>query len=100
MQKVDYHEQKFDQGKLRMDLIPPNTINTLAQVLTYGANKYRPNGWKAVDDATERYYSAAMRHLMAWRSGEFTDPESGMSHLAHVLTNIAFLIEFEEGYVD
>lgn len=86
---------KFDAGKLRYSLVPPKAMKELAKVLTYGAKKYKPNNWQQVDD-TERYVNALYRHLEAWRSGEKTDDESKLSHLSHALTNIAFLIHFED----
>ncbi len=87
---------KFDTGKLRYDLIPPEALRALADVLTYGAEKYAPDNWKSVPDAKARYTAALYRHLEAWRSGEQTDAESGRHHLAHAITNVAFLIWFEE----
>ena len=86
---------KFDSGKLRYGLIPPSAPKALASVLTYGAKKYKPNNWKSVDD-TSRYVDALYRHLELWRGGEKLDSESGLPHLAHALTNIAFLIQFED----
>ena len=82
---------KFDTGKLRYSLIPTETTTALAEVLTYGANKYAPNNWQLVDNGEVRYMDALFRHLEAFRSGETHDPESGIHHLAHVLTNVAFL---------
>ena len=86
---------KDDQEKNRLDLIEPEFIEGVGKVLTFGADKYEPNNWQKVDDAENRYYAAAMRHLMAWRKGERTDPESGISHLYHVACNIMFLQYFE-----
>jgi hypothetical protein len=86
---------KYDSDKLRYDLIPVTAIEGLAKVLTFGAVKYEPNGWKTVENAKERYYAALFRHLLAWRNGEKLDPESGLHHLEHVLTNVTFLLEFE-----
>lgn len=85
---------KFDTGKLRYGLIPPSATKALAEVLTYGAKKYKPNNWQQAEDAT-RYIDALYRHLEAWRSGEQFDSESGLSHLSHAMTNIAFLNHFE-----
>lgn len=82
---------KFDNGKLLYSLIPPETLQALAEVLTYGANKYAPNNWQLVENGETRYLDALFRHLEAFRSGETHDPESGLHHLAHVLTNVAFL---------
>lgn len=86
---------KDDQEKNRLDLIEPEFIEGVGKVLTFGANKYEPNNWQKVEDAEDRYYAAALRHLMAWRKGEKIDPESGLSHLYHVACNIMFLQHFE-----
>lgn len=82
---------KYDDGKLNYSLVPVSSIEELAKVFTYGANKYKAYGWKDVE--VNRYESALFRHIQAWRSGEELDPESGLSHLSHALTNIAILIE-------
>lgn len=82
---------KFDDSKLRYDLIPPSATRALAEVLTYGAKKYKPDNWRK--GTVERYTAAAMRHLEEWREGEQNDSESGLRHLAHLMTNVAFLIE-------
>lgn len=84
---------KNDKDKLRYDLIPTEATKALAEVLTYGANKYKPDNWKNCEDVN-RYVSALMRHLEAHRSGELRDSESGMLHMSHVLTNAAFLVHF------
>lgn len=83
---------KFDNDKLRYDLIPPEVIEELAKVLTHGAAKYAPNNWKKVEPFNDRYYAALMRHLEAWRQGEQLDKDSGLHHLSHVITNVAFLL--------
>lgn len=85
---------KFDSGKLRYGLIPPEATKALAEVLTYGAKKYKPNNWK--NGEPDRYVDALYRHLEAWRAGESHDDESGLPHLSHALTNVAFLLWFEE----
>ena len=91
----DFVGRKNDQEKNRLDLIEPEFIESVGQVLTFGAKKYEPNNWQKVEDAENRYYAAAMRHLMAWRKGEKIDPESGLNHLDHVACNIMFLQHFD-----
>lgn len=86
---------KYDTGKLQYSLIPPIATKSLAQVLTFGAEKYAPNSWQRVPDGERRYTDALYRHLEQYRMGESTDAESGLSHLAHAITNIAFLLHFE-----
>ena len=91
----DYNGAKFDQGKLRHDLVLPEAEDALAQVLTFGAEKYAAHSWKTVPDLNVRYYAALRRHLNAWRAGEKTDEESGLPHLAHAACNIYFLLQYE-----
>lgn len=87
---------KFDTGKNRLDLIEPEFIENVGEVLTFGADKYEPNNWQKVEDPVNRYYAATLRHLLAWRRGEKIDPESGLNHLSHVATNIMFLMHFDK----
>ena len=98
---------KDDSGKLRYDLIPTALEEGVARVLTYGAFErpradgskgYGVNNWQGVKDARGRYYSALCRHMTAHRRGERVDKESGISHLSHAATNLAFLMSFEEGH--
>jgi hypothetical protein len=88
-----YLGTKFDSGKSRYDLLPPNALEEVAKVLTYGAAKYAPDNWRFVPDAENRYFAAAQRHLWALRRGESHDPESGISHIAHAITSLLFLEE-------
>lgn len=86
---------KFDDGKLRYDLIHPEFLEGMATVLTQGAEKYDDENYKKVPNPQNRYYAAAMRHLEAFRMGEDYDFESGESHLVHAAVNIMFLHWFE-----
>lgn len=85
---------KHDVGKLRLDLIPPEAMRAMGDVLTYGADKYGDRNWEKGISA-DRVYAALLRHLLAWREGEATDPESGLPHLAHALTNAGMLVALE-----
>lgn len=84
---------KHDEGKIRYDLVPPHALEGLAKVLTFGANKYTPNGWKTVEK--ERYVAALMRHFEAYRKGELLDQESGLPHMYHVLCCATFISEMD-----
>jgi hypothetical protein len=86
---------KHDSGKLRFSLIPSQVLHALAEVLTFGARRYSPNNWKHLTDAEERYEDAMWRHLVARKSGQKIDPDSGLPHLWHAVTNLAFLIYFD-----
>jgi deoxycytidylate deaminase len=89
---------KFDVGKLRYSLVPPTAIKAMAEALTYGAKKYKPNNWQKCEDPV-KYVDALYRHLEAYRSGEKIDSESGLPHLSLAMTNIAFLQYFEDKLV-
>jgi hypothetical protein len=81
---------KFDQGKLRYDLLPPEMLEEVALVLTYGAVKYGDRNWER-GMAWSRPFGALMRHMWAWWGGEDNDPETGYSHLSHALCCVVFL---------
>lgn len=85
---------KKDQGKNRLDLVQPEFMEEIAAAMTFGAEKYPANSWQGIPCAPDRYYAALLRHLFAWRKGERTDKESGLSHLAHAATNLMFLSHF------
>lgn len=86
---------KFDEEKIRYDLIPPEFEKAVAEVLTFGAKKYGDRNWEKGFN-WGRAYAALRRHLNAWNSGEKNDPETGLSHLHHAACNMAFLVTFEE----
>lgn len=87
--------KKYDTGKPMFSLIPPLAELEVAKVLTYGAEKYAPNNWKYVDNAFDRYLSAARRHINMVQLGETHDPETGLHHYAHAICNLLFLLEKE-----
>lgn len=87
---------KKDQGKQRWDLLDIHCISEVVDVITFGANKYSDDNWKQVPRKTERYYSACMRHISAWRMGEKNDNETGKSHLAHAICCLIFLWCFDK----
>ncbi len=89
---------KFDAGKTRWDLVPLTVIESIAEVMTHGQKKYGANNWQALEDFEGRYFAACMRHLVAWRTEEHTDPESGLPHLAHALTCLTFLLSKDLGF--
>lgn len=85
--------KKFDDGKLRYDLIPPKALDQVVKALTHGANKYGDNNWVNVEDF--RYDAAHGRHYAAWKLGEKYDAESKAHHLAAAVCNLMFLLEKE-----
>jgi len=88
--------KKFDSGKPMVSLVEPKFILGIADILTFGAEKYGKNNWKlAKEDDMARYKDALMRHLMSYLDGELLDPESGKPHLHHIGCNLMFLEYFD-----
>jgi hypothetical protein len=86
---------KFDQDKVRMELVPAELMVAVGTILTFGAEKYAPRNWELGMDWS-RVFGALQRHLWAWESGEDKDPETGKSHLWHAACCIAFLVTYEQ----
>ena len=77
---------KADSGKIRHALMTSgfaHALNAVAQITTYGAEKYSPNGWMHVIDGYNRYADAQQRHQNKHDRGELIDPDFGCYHLAH-----------------
>lgn len=92
-QRLDEKYLKKDEGKLRLDLIPVDAMEELSKVYAFGAQKYAEHSWES-GMKLSRVYAALLRHLFAWWRGEDTDPESGLSHLAHVTWNAVALLTY------
>lgn len=88
--------RKDDQGKPRWALLPVEPIEEVVKVLTIGAEKYEDFNWQKVPRARMRYISAAFRHFTAWIKGEKNDRETGLSHLAHSMCCLIFLMWFDK----
>ena len=88
---INQDEIKRDSGKSRVDLIEPEFILGIGSVMEYGLKKYPQNAWKKIEDKHNRNYASVLRHLLAWKSGEQNDTESGQSHLLHAAYNLMVL---------
>lgn len=83
---------KHDDGKARLDLLPPEPLVGAAEVLAFGAAKYGERNWEAAPGLKfGRLYGAAMRHMSAWWWGEEQDEESSLHHLHHAICCLLML---------
>lgn len=87
---------KADAGKIKLTLVPRMIIRAIARIRMFGTAKYGdPENWRKV--SIERYRDAAFRHWLAYLDDPHgRDQESGLPHLWHLATNIAFLCELED----
>lgn len=91
--------RKDDAGKTRAGLMItdfPRALDAVANVTTFGAEKYAPRSWRTVENAVDRYTDALYRHLLAHERGEVNDPETGLLRLGHAAWNVLALIELHE----
>lgn len=78
---------------LDVTLIPTSIIDEIRRVRLFGVKKYKdPDNWRRVEP--QRYWDACVRHIIAALDDyKKTDEESGLLHLSHAATNLAFLLE-------
>ena len=86
--------KKYDSGKPRYDLLPPDVLAEVVKIMTDGAEKYGEYNW-AKGMSWSRLFAAAMRHLWAFWDRQNLDPESGSPHLAHASVNLIFLMAYQ-----
>jgi hypothetical protein len=84
---------RFNGGKPMLGLETPYAREVLGRVLTMGAGKYGTRNWqKGMEWST--VLDSLERHLNAFKAGEDYDVESGELHMAHVMCNAMFLVEY------
>lgn len=81
---------RYNAGKMRIDLLPYEWIDGLGRVLTMGAAKYAPRNWEKGLSWGDTVASLE-RHFLAWKAGEDYDPESKLHHMIHVAWNALVL---------
>jgi hypothetical protein len=92
---TQHNDPKGAAGALKTPLgfIPPYAMDQTAWAHKLGAEKYGPFNWRDTGVCASTYVNAIMRHLNAWRDGEDLDPESGISHLAHIACSCNILLD-------
>lgn len=90
--------RKDDQGKPRLDLIPPLAELELGRVLGHGAAKYGVLNWTGIADK-DRFLAAAKRHINALLRGETLDADSGLHHAAHAACSMMMYYDLAQGEI-
>lgn len=86
---------KYDSDKVRPDLIFNSmsmALIAVAEVATFGAEKYAEDGWLQVPNGIKRYTAAMDRHRLL-ENQEDADEESGLKHQAHLAWNALARLE-------
>ena len=84
---------KYAIAKPALGLIPLRALQAAAGAHALGAAKYGPWNWREHSVAASVYVNAILRHLKAWQEEEDDDPESGVSHLGHVMACCGILLD-------
>ena len=84
--------KKYDQGKRDFTLLPWEGVEKVVEVLEFGAGKYGRDNWRKLENGQQRNLAAAQRHLVAMMQGKETDKESGLSHAAHAICCLLFVL--------
>lgn len=84
------------EGKPELGLVYKSTLEAIAKVRRFGIEKYESSeDWRTT--FKWQMQDSMLRHLFAYIEGEELDAESGLPHLAHLITTVAFEIEREYG---
>ena len=83
------------KNKLEWSLVDFKALESMVQVLEFGAKKYTPFNWKKGLPYTGTINSM-LRHIYAFLHGEDIDPESGIAHTGHIMCNAMFLSHYFE----
>lgn len=79
-----------DQGKPKLALLDPSFLLGMASVLDNGGQDgHDEHNWRR-GITHSRNLSSAMRHILAFLSGETIDPKSGKHHLLHAGCRLMF----------
>ena len=87
--------RKDDSGKPRATLVPWEAMRQAILALEHGAAKYGVDNWRTVPNARSRYMDAAHRHWEDLVDGPSLDDESGLSHAAHAVCCLLFVLWFD-----
>lgn len=91
--KADGIATRSPLQKLRFDLIPVAPLTEVAKVFTFGAYLYGDRNWEE-GFSWSRCIGSIWRHFTKWLLGEDLDDESKLHHLAHVIANCLFLLQY------
>jgi 5'(3')-deoxyribonucleotidase len=99
--------KRYNEGKIRMDLLEPYAIEELAKVFTKGSLKYSDNNWLG-GMKWSKMLASLKRHISAFEKGEDFDFNSscedcksgtctnhtGLYHMAHAAWNCMALVSY------
>ena len=86
------HAKKNDKrdNKIPLEYLRLDGISEMCEVFAFGATKYGKDNY-LLGHHVDQLTAAALRHILAYQSGEELDPESGKSHIGHAQACLSML---------
>lgn len=89
--------KKYDNGKSMVGTLCgvfPRALLGVGQCIAFGTKKYpKPDNWKLVENAFNRYQDSMMRHYLKFLAGQEKDSETKLLHLKHMVWNALAVLE-------
>lgn len=95
MNVITEQASKHSEDKTKWHLLAWSALEPVVRVMEHGAAKYGKNNWRKGREVTD-YVDAVYRHLISWLTVRSKDEETGISHLAHAVCNLMFLLYQEQ----
>lgn len=94
MTKFKTGATKEREGKIRLDLVPPEVSESHAEVSGLGAKKYGDRNWEKGIPYMECFRSARS-HMLKWEKGEDINSDDGpFHHLQHAHWWLGAMVTF------
>lgn len=87
-------KRSSDADQYRFDLIPQRMLERVAKVMKTGADRYGAHNWEK-GFPWSSLVNHLLRHAYLYLVGDRTE-----DHLAHMVCNLGFLIEYETTHVE
>jgi hypothetical protein len=91
--EVENPKEAAGRAKLQLQLVPPAAKREMTLALEIGAAKYGAWNWRTAGINLMTYIGAMQRHLDELHRGRSMDPESGVSHIGHILAGAAIVAD-------
>lgn len=86
---------RFNEGKVRWDLLDATALEGVAAVLAFGTKKYSAENWRK-GLSWKSTLRSLESHLQELKRGEDIDPESGLPHIDHLGCNWMFFSNYQK----
>ena len=86
--------KKFNKGKTPLELLPPLSLEAVADILDFGKEKYGEFNFLEGDIVKNtETIGSVKRHINEYMKFKDVDDESGKKHLAHAVCQLMILLE-------